>query len=102
MTDEAWESLRRDLQVRLPRLLNKALSTYAYFASTTPPEGTKDFAAFQASCRAALAHIHLLIKLVHWAQAVSNGEAAQDDSDNGHICRLIEEAEAAIDAYNDK
>jgi hypothetical protein len=88
--------LRRDLVRRLPRLLEKALSTYTYFANTTPPEGAKDFTAFQASCRAALAHIHLLIKLAQWARSVSDDGCALYASDDEHIHKLIEEAETAL------
>ena len=99
MTDDAWEGLRHDLVARLPRLLDKALSTYAYFASTTPPEGARDFAAFQANCRAALAHIHLLIKLAQWARSTAEVGSGDDPGDDEGIHRLIEEAEAALDQY---
>lgn len=96
MTDDIWGGLRRDLVRRLPRLLEKALSTYAYFASTTPPEGAKDFTAFQASCRAALAHIHLLIKLAQWARSGADDTCPVYTDDDEDIHKLIEEAEAAL------
>lgn len=77
------------------RVSEKALSTYAYFVTTPPPDNLKEFAAFQASCRAALAHVHLLIKLAEWARAGDSSGVGAEAS----IGRLIEEAEAAIDTY---
>lgn len=99
LTDDSWEGMRRDLVDRLPRLLDKALSTYAYFASAPPPEGAKDFTAFQASCRAALAHIHLLIKLAQWAQSVAADNDPSGADEDERIHRLIEEAEVALSQY---
>ena len=95
MNEDAWDCLRGDFVARLPRLLEKALSTYAYFANTPPPENVKEFAAFQASCRAALAHVHLLVKLAECARA---GDASGYDADK-QIDQLIEEAEAALARY---
>jgi hypothetical protein len=99
LTDHAWEALRQDMMARLPRLLDKALATYTYFAGTPPPEGAKEFAAFQTSCRAALAHIHLLIKLAHWAQTARGEAGCGENSADDQITRLIEEAEAALDRF---
>ncbi|QNT69644.1 hypothetical protein [Defluviicoccus vanus] len=99
MKDDAWEGLRQDLVTRLSRLLDKALSVYAYFANSTPPEGSKDFAAFQANCRAALAHVHLLIKLAQWARNAADVSSEISPGDDDHIHQLIEEAEAALDQY---
>lgn len=99
MTYETWEGMRRDLMARLPRLLDRALSAYDYFANMTPPEGAKDFAAFQANCRAALAHIHLLIKLAQWAQSVIADGSQTTVANDEHIRQLIEEAETALSQY---
>lgn len=95
MTDEPLVSFRDDLLGRLPRLLDKALSTYIYFANTPPPENVKEFAAFQSSCRAALAHVHLLLKLAEWARA---GETGAIEGET-HIDQLLEQAEAALESY---
>jgi hypothetical protein len=95
VNDDAWDCLRDDLVARLPRLLDKALSTYAYFANTPPPENVKEFAAFQSSCRAALAHVHLLLKLAEWARAGHAGGIGAET----HIDQLIEQAEAALENY---
>ncbi|MFO1152119.1 MAG: hypothetical protein U1E42_00435 [Rhodospirillales bacterium] len=100
MNDDVWDGLRHDLVARLPRLLDKALSTYAYFANTPPPENVKEFAAFQSSCRAALAHVHLLLKLAEWARASDAGEFGSETHID--IDRLIQEAESAIERYPDE
>lgn len=96
MSDDAWECLRGDFLARLPRLLEKALATYAYFANTPPPENVKEFAAFQASCRAALAHVHLLVRLAEWARAGDTGGGFGAETP---IDQLIEQAEAALEGY---
>lgn len=89
------EDFRRDLLRSLPRLLERAIGTYGRFSTEMPPEDSKGFVAYQAGCRAALAHIHLLVKLVHWARAVPDDESAAGDFE--HLDRLVEEAEAALD-----
>lgn len=99
MTNDTWEGMRHNLMLRLPRLLDRALSAYAYFANMTPPEGAKDFAAFQANCRAALAHIHLLIKLAQWAQSVIGDGSQPSAVNDDHIQQLIDEAETALSRY---
>jgi hypothetical protein len=92
---DGLEELRRDLLRNLPGLLGRAIGTYGRFASETPPEDSKGFVAYQAGCRAALAHIHLLMKLAHWARATTEGELALEESEQ--LDRLVREAEAALD-----
>jgi hypothetical protein len=88
------DQFRRELLSNLPRLLEKAMSGYSRFAVEPPLENNKGFLAYQTSCRAALAHIHLLVKLAHWARA-SDGETEQSD-ESEKLQRLVREAEAAL------
>lgn len=96
MSDDAWDTLREDVAARLPALIDRALAAYAGFAGADPPADARAFAAFQASCRAALAHLHLLIRLSEWARAGA-GLAADSDAD---LARLIEAADEAIDRFD--
>ncbi len=73
----------------LPQIMSKAVEIYG---RGLPPADTKGFAAYQAACRAALSHIHLLVKLAHWARAA--GGAAVPDADQ--LDRLVREAEEAL------
>jgi hypothetical protein len=97
VSDDPWDTLRKDVARRLPDLIDKALAAYAHFAGTLPPDDAKAFAAHQASCRAALAHVHLLVKLAEWARSGDGltGDGAAD------LARLIEAAELAMDRYDE-
>lgn len=94
-TADGLEELRRDLVASLPGLLDRAIVTYGRFATETPPEDSKGFVAYQAGCRAALAHVHLLVKLAHWARAARDDDIAVGECEQ--LDRLVREAEAALD-----
>jgi hypothetical protein len=92
--DEIIGALRRDLLANLPRLLAKAIRGYERFAVDLPPEDVKAFVAYQAGCRAALTHIHLLVKLAHWARPHGDEEAPTLDDEQ--LDRIVREAETAL------
>lgn len=92
---EGLDELRRDLLGNLPGLLARAIGTYGRFANETPPEDSKGFLAYQAGCRGALAHIHMLVKLAHWARAAIDDEFVAGEFE--HLDRLVREAEDALD-----
>ena len=92
--DEIVEALRRDLLADLPRLLAKAIRGYERFTVEHPPEDAKAFVAYQTGCRAALTHIHLLVKLAHWASPRVDQEAAPVDDEQ--LDRMVREAETAL------
>lgn len=88
----AWPATRAEIARRLPPLLDRALAVYADFAAAPPPaDEAKAFAAYQASCRAALGHVLLLVRLAEWARAGERPGGGDEDLD-----RLIEAAEAAL------
>jgi len=93
--NEGLDELRRDLLGNLPGLLARAIGTYGRFANETPPEDGKGFLAYQAGCRAALSHIHLLVKLAHWARGAADDEFVAGEFE--HLDRLVREAEEALD-----
>jgi hypothetical protein len=95
LAQDGLQELRRDLLRNLPGLLGRAIHTYGRFAYETPPEDSKGFVAYQAGCRAALAHIHLLVKLAHWARATTEDGLAIEECEQ--LDRLVREAEAALD-----
>lgn len=88
-------AFRSDVLTELPALLERALAGYGRFAAGMPPADTKGFVAYQTACRAALSHIHLLVKLAHWARpgAIDSGPAATDAD---QLDRLVREAEATL------
>ena len=64
MTSAADLSAARDhLRRTLPETLQAVLDAYDAFAARPVPEDAKAFAAWQGGCKAALAHVELLLKL---------------------------------------
>ncbi len=92
---DPMETFRSDLLADLPGLLRKALEGYRRFAGECPGDDPKAFVAYQTGCRAALAHIHLLVTLARWARPSAGGEIAPG-LDADHLDRLVREAEAAL------
>lgn len=92
---DGLDDFRSNVLAELPALLERALAGYGRFATGTPPADTKGFVAYQAACRAALSHIHLLVKLAHWARpgVIDSGPAATDAD---QLDRFVREAEAAL------
>lgn len=79
----------------LPCALEKALITYKGFCKTAPPDEPKDFVAYQNGCKAAIAHVELLIKLAQWADLPD-----PDLADEAHYTMLrtmIENAEQELE-----
>jgi hypothetical protein len=90
----ALDTFRHNLSAHLPGFLDKATNGYRLFINAVdPPVDAKDFATHHAACRAALAHIQLLVSLARWVETTdgSTREGAKDDLD-----RLIAEAEIAL------
>ena len=91
------DAFRRDLLADLPGLIGRALRAYSRFTTDRPPEDPKGFIAYQAGCRAALTHIHLLLKLASWAMSSRPDETSVFDAEQ--LEGLVREAEAAL--HND-
>jgi hypothetical protein len=92
--EEGAEAFRRDLLANLPGLIGKAMQGYSRFTTDHPPDDAKGFVAYQAGCRAALTHIHLLVKLADWA---SSGNEERTSTFNAEqLDRLVREAEAVL------
>ena len=91
------DAFRRDLLADLPGLISKAMRGYSRFTMDRPPDDPKGFIAYQAGCRAALTHIHLLLKLASWARSSHADATSLFDAEQ--LDRLVREAEAAL--HND-
>ncbi|WP_142849968.1 hypothetical protein [Telmatospirillum sp. J64-1] len=89
------EGLKAHLRPHLARRLEQAAASYDDFAAQEAPLDAKGFAAHHAACRAALAHLDLLVKLARWA-ALSGGEAAGGGGES-EAESLLAQARAALD-----
>jgi hypothetical protein len=87
------EDIYRDLYGWLPERIEMATVNYRRFTAADPPEDTKAFAAYEAACRASLAHIHLLMRLARWGESTG----APSSADNArNLDQLFDEADMAI------
>lgn len=85
--------LKGEVRAHLPSALREALAAYRRFSEGIPPENAKAFTAYQQACRAALAHVQVLLNLA--ALAAPETAADADDTDDD-LHRLIEAAKAAV------
>ena len=90
---QALEGFRRELIADLPRLLEQAVRSYSRFAAECFPEDSKSFVAYQAGCRAALAHVHLLVKLAQWTRSTEEDSSPLETE---QLDQMVREAEDAL------
>jgi len=87
------EDFYRDLYDWLPERIEMATANYRRFSAADPPEDTKAFAAYEAACRASLAHIHLLMRLARWGETIGAPSSADNER---NLEKLYEEADMAM------
>ena len=89
--------LRQRLAGILPARIHAAIAGYEEFTAAIPPVEAKAFAAWHAAAKSALAHVDLLVKLAHWAEAeVFEAEAKAETA----VEYLLAQARAALDALD--
>lgn len=93
----------------LPDALHKAIASYQTFMDrkigSEPKEGdkdvvrdiAKDFAAHHAACKAAIAHIELLLKFARWADLPDPKIA--DRNNQIVLAAIMQEAEEELQKY---
>ena len=93
----ALASAERNLAEQLPALIDTAVESYRRFALADAPEDAKGYAAQQTACKAALAHLDLLLRL---ARALLPKSAAAERAPD--LETLIAEARAAAGLEEEK
>lgn len=91
--EDALGELRRELRASLPASLREALAAYRRFADGPAPAYAKAFTAYQQGCRAALAHVQLLLNLAALTADTPAAAPAPEDDD---LHELIAAARAAV------
>ena len=85
----------RALHEALGTVMPTVLARYLSMAGMDVPEEPRAFAAHQAACRAALAHVNLLIRSIHTVAARGAGGS------HGEPAQLIHEARLALGGPDD-
>lgn len=93
------DDLKGSLAARLPERAAAAVAAYDAFSASPAPDDAKGFAAHHAACKAALAHVEVLVKLLRWAAppavAAAGGAGGGGDGDDD-LARLIAAARSAM------
>lgn len=82
---------RRQIAGFLPSAILKTLNSYDDFTANKEHAKPKDFADHHSACKAALAHLELLLKLAQWAEV-------PDDSnqENRFLADLLKTAQERV------
>jgi hypothetical protein len=93
---ESLEALTRaKIAETLPRAIEHALDSYHEYAFKNAFSDTKGFSAYHSACKAAAAHIELLLKLAQWAQLPRRGQDAD-------LAALMQDAQDELNRYRDE
>ena len=90
------ENIHAKIAECLPSAIDCALQSYRHFAERSAPDDAKDFSAHHAACKAAIAHIDLLLKLAAWAN-LPREDGAEDDA----LVGLMADAQAELESYHE-
>lgn len=88
-----YEDLVLHIEEQMPLLLSKAFEEYAKRVEQGFRADAKDFVADQGACRAALSHLHLLLRISNCLPQVARDAPGQHMAE---IKALVDEAEAAV------
>ncbi len=84
--------LRSRLSAEIDRAIERVISSYQAFAASAPiATDAKNFAAHHAACKAALAHLDLLLKIARITEVPTTEGQSDDDR-----LALVAAARAAV------
>ena len=81
----------------LPQAIIQALQSYRNFSGGIATEEAKEFSAHHAACKAALAHIELLLKLARQSDLVG---VTDNEKDKNALTDMITKARIELEKYN--
>ncbi|MAY99507.1 MAG: hypothetical protein CMH32_03145 [Micavibrio sp.] len=88
------EETRRQIAHFLPDAIAKTLQSYKdFYDSDAGFESAKEFSAHHSACKAAIAHVELLIKLAKWADLPDETGHREEDAE---LALLLANAEAEL------
>lgn len=71
------QDMRAKIACHLPAAFDAAIKSYHEFYDQTPTDDAKAFSAHHSACKAAIAHMQLLIKLADWVEHDATAEDAE-------------------------
>ena len=69
---------RARIAATLPHAIERAIASYHQFYDQPTPSEAKDFSSHHTACKAAIAHIELLLKLARWADLPDENKGDTD------------------------
>lgn len=93
------KALKKCLKKTLPEKVSQVLESYEAFSERPVPEDAKGFSAHHGACKSAVIHAETLLKLAKWTEDEKNPAATSAPPDD--ILRLLSEARAELDGFND-
>jgi hypothetical protein len=90
-------SLKQELNTFLPARICEVMNSYDAFAASDIPADAKGFATYHGACKAALAHVEVLLKIAKWSE-----ESANQGNPSGSIAELLAEAKEALNSMEDE
>lgn len=91
---KAEKEMRRRIAAFLPDAIVTAISSYRdFYGAEQAFETAKDFSAHHSACKAAIAHIELLIKLAKWADLPDQNGHKEDDA---RLAQLLMDAQKEL------
>jgi hypothetical protein len=99
MNQSIEDTSRTQIASFLPDAIAKALTSYHTFMATPHESEAKAFSAHHGACKAAIAHIELLLKLARWADLPD----ARTGTSNEQImlAAMVQEAEEELRNYKE-
>ncbi len=94
------KALKNKLKKTLPEKISSVMQSYEDFSEQPVPEDAKGFTAHHNACKSAVVHAETLLKLARWTADEEIAAPVLAVSDN--LDRLLEEAEAENDRYQDE
>jgi hypothetical protein len=91
------QSFKNELLEQLAPILDKVTSEYKTYLANKLSYDAKSFSSYQADCKSALTHLHLLIKILSWASEKNNYICNYDHESD--LDKIIFDAKTAMCDY---
>ena len=88
--------MRATIATHLPDAIECAMQSYRRFYAQETEDDARSFSAHHSACKAAIAHIELLLKLAAWANL------PRKDGDDAALAALMADARDELERYREE